>query len=106
MKMRAVCLTPGRAESGMTLAEGVENHEGHTLLVAGTVLDSEMLEHLIHRGVETLHVLVPDLRDEATIALELRAAEERIAHIFRGEGGLAREALRCSVLHFRQENTQ
>ena len=106
MKSRSMCFAPGRVIPGMALAAPVVDHEGHTLLVADTILDSEMLDRLIRRGIETISVLVLDARDEATIAMELRSAEARVAHIFREPGSAAREALRESVLAFRLERAK
>ena len=106
MKTRSLCFAPGRVIPGMSLAAAVVGHDGHTLLAAGTVLDAEMLDRLIRRGVEAVHVLVVDARDEATIELETRAAEARVDYIFRQPGGLARAALKESVLAFRRERAQ
>jgi len=106
MKTRSLCFAPGRVIPGMALAAAVVAHDGHTLLAAGTVLDAEMLDRLIRRGVETIHVLVLDARDEATIAMEIGAAEARVAHLFRDPGSRAREALKSSVLAFRLERAQ
>jgi hypothetical protein len=106
MKSRAMCFAPGRVIPGMALAASVVDHEGHTLLVGGTILDAEMLDRLIRRGIETISVLILDARDEATIAHELRAAEARVAHIFRAPGSAAREALRQSILSFRLERAK
>jgi hypothetical protein len=106
MKSRTMCFAPGRVIPGMALATPVVDDEGHTLLVAGTILDSEMLDRLIRRGVETISVLVLDARDEATIAMELRAAQARVAHIFRAPGSASREALRESILAFRLERAK
>ena len=50
MKTRALCLSPGRIAPGMTLAKAVTDRDGNTLLAAGTVLDSEMLDRLIQIG--------------------------------------------------------
>ena len=103
MKSRTMCFAPGRVVPGMALAAPVVDHEGHTLLVAGAILDAEMLDRLIRRRVEAVSVLVLDARDEATIAMEVRAAEARVAHIFRAPGSAARAALQVSVLAFRRE---
>ncbi len=106
MKSRSMCFAPGRVIPGMSLAASVVDHDGHTLLAARTVLDFEMLDRLIRRGVETVFVLVLDARDDEAIAMELLAAEARVAHIFRDPGSLAREALRESVLAFRLEHAK
>lgn len=106
MKNRIVCLAPGRVAPGMTLATAVIGHDGHTLLATAATLDSEMLERLIRRGVETVSVLVADTRDPETITMEVRAAESRVETIFRGVGSPARQALHAAILDFRREHTQ
>lgn len=106
MKTRALCLSPGRVAPGMTLARAITDRDGNSLLAAGTVLDSEMLDRLIRRGVEAITVLVVDTRDAETIANDLVAAEARVDHIFRGAGSRAREALRQAILAYRVENAK
>lgn len=105
-KQRIMCLAPGRATPGMTLARAITDREGSVLLSSGTALDLAMLERLIRRGVDAISVLVPDNRDEATIANELRAVERRIETIFRGPGSPARDQLRDAVLNYRIEATK
>ena len=105
-KKRIMCLAPGRATPGTTLARAITDREGSILLSSGTVLDLAMLERLIRRGVDAISVLVPDNRDEATIAEELRAVERRIETIFRGAGSSARDQLRDAVLTYRIETTK
>jgi hypothetical protein len=104
MKMRSVCLPPGLVTPGMALASAVSGRDGNVLLAAGALLDSDILERLIRRGVEALWVKIPDERDEETIAFELRNAEERVNAIFRGHGSPARQELRQTILEFRQES--
>ncbi len=106
MKPRTIFLAPGRVAPGMTLAAAVHDRDHHTLLAAGTVLDTNTLDHLTQRGVEAIAVLLLDTRDAETITLEMRAAESRVAEIFRGTGSPAREALHAAVLLYRQESTQ
>ena len=86
MKTRALCLSPGRVVPGMTLAKAITDRDGNTLLASGTMLDSEMLDRLIRRGVEAITVLVVDPRDAETIANDLAAAEARVDYIFRDTG--------------------
>lgn len=105
-KQRIMCLAPGRATPGMQLARAITDREGSVLLSSGTVLDLSMLERLIRRGIDAISVLVPDSRDEATIAEELRAVQSRIETIFRGPGSPARDQLRTAVLDFRTETTK
>ena len=106
MKTRIVCLAPGRVAPGMALANDILTRDGHALLAKGSVLDANMLENLIRRGIETVSVLVLDTRSEQTIAIELAAVKDRVNYIFRGEGSTAREALHAAVLDFRQENVK
>jgi len=105
-KQRIMCLAPGRATPGMALARPVLDRESAVLLAAGTVLDLDMLERLIRRGVATISVLVPDGRDDETIARELLAVQDRIERIFRGPSTTARDALRAAILEFRTETTR
>ena len=105
-KQRIMCLAPGRATPGMTLARAIPDREGSILLSSGTALDLPMLERLIRRGVDAISVLVPDNRDDATIADELRTVERRIETIFRGPGSPERDQLRAAVLDFRREATK
>lgn len=106
MKMRSVCLAPGLVTPGMTLASAVSGRDGKPLLAAGAELDTDIIDRLLRRGVEALWVTVPDERDEETIALELRKAEERLDLIFRGDGSPAREALRQAIQNYRRESLQ
>ncbi len=105
-KQRIMCLAPGRATPGMTLARAITDREGSTLLSTGTVLDLAMLERLIRRGVDAISVFVTDNRDDATVADELRAVERRVEAIFRGAGSPARDQLRAAVLNYRIETTK
>ena len=107
MKFRIMCFAPGRTTPGMTLATAVIDRDGHTtLLTEGTVLDEEMLARLIHRGVETISVFVPDNRNEEEIAEEQRVALARVDAIFRDDGNPARAALRAAITNYRLESTK
>ena len=106
MKTRTFYFAPGRAAPGMTLARPVLDKDGHTLISAGTTLDSDMLERLVRRGVEAIAILTPDTRDPATIAEEVSLAEGRVAAIFRGTGSPARNELQEAVLAYRRESLQ
>lgn len=103
MKMRTVCLPPGLTTPGMVLMSSVSGRDGLQLLSAGTTLDTDMRERLVRRGVETVCVEVRDERNEQTIAMELKNAENRLATIFRGPGSPARAALQAAVLNYRRE---
>ena len=106
MKTRTLYFAPGRAAPGMTLARPAQDKEGHTLLAAGTTLDSAMLERLIRRGVEAIAILAVDNRDAATIADEICQAEQRLTAIFRGPGSNARADLHAAILAYRRESLQ
>ena len=106
MKTRTLFFPPGRAAPGMILARAVVDKDGHTLLTADTVLESEMLERLVRRGIDVIAILAPDNRDDVTIAEEVRLAEQRVATIFRGPGSNARRELESAVLAFRRESLQ
>ena len=106
MKLRRFTIAPGRATPGMVLAQAVVDHDGNTLLAAGTELSAEMLERLLRRRTQTVCVELADTRDAPTIANEVRVARERVDTIFRGPGSAAREALRAAILAYRQETTQ
>lgn len=106
MKTRTVCLPPGELAPGMVVATPVCGPQGAVLLAAGTVLEETTLEHLRRRNLEFLSVLVPDPRDEATIAAEIAAAEARVAYIFRGEGSAERLNLRRVIGDYRRRGTE
>jgi len=106
MKLRILHFAPARVTPGMELAKAVTDRDGHALLASGTVLDAEVLERLVRRGVESIAVLVQDTRDEESIADELRLAEERVQTIFRGSGSPAREELHAVVLKYRLESVK
>lgn len=105
-KYRTLCLAPARATPGMTLAKAIHDRDGAVLLASDTVLDLDMLERLIRRGIATISVQVPDGRNEETITRELLAVRNRIEKIFRGPSNAARDELRATVLEFRIETTR
>jgi hypothetical protein len=106
MKSRIICLAPGRVAPGMALAAAATDREGRVLLAAGTVLDTGMLDRLNRRGVEAVFVHLLDTRNAETIAHELQRAEARVAHIFRGADGPARQSLQNAILGYRRETTR
>jgi len=106
MKLRTLHFSPARVTPGMELAKAVTDRDGHALLASGTLLDAEILDRLIRRGVESVAVLVQDARDEEKIANELRLAEERVGAIFRGPGSAARAVLHAAVLNYRRESVK
>ncbi|WP_153115017.1 hypothetical protein [Rhodocyclus tenuis] len=106
MKTRTVWLPPGRVAPGMTLAVPVIGRDGKTLLAAGVTLDPTTLDRLTRRGVEALAVSEIDARDPAELARERAASEERLRHLFRGEGSDARSELHAALLAWRLEELQ
>ncbi|MDR0380365.1 MAG: hypothetical protein LBI62_10580 [Candidatus Accumulibacter sp.] len=101
-----MCLALGRAAPGMELAKPVFDRKGSILLTAETVLDPDMFDQMIRRGVTSVSVRVPDHRDEETIARELDDIRARIDTIFRGPGNVARERLRDIILDYRLESAK
>lgn len=106
MKTRIVCLPPGQLQPGMIVATQVSRGQGAVLIAAGATLDASMLEKLKRRGVETLSVVVPDPRDEATIAHEVEDAIARIEFIFRGQGSPARDSLKEALTSYRRKQAE
>jgi hypothetical protein len=106
MKSRTIFLPIGRVAPGMMLAAAVLDKDRNILLAADTELDTRTLDRLTRRGIEVIAVLLPDTRDAETIEQEVRSAESRVAHIFRGSGSPARESLNLAVLQYRQESTR
>jgi hypothetical protein len=90
----------------MVLAKPVYDRKGSILLTAKTVLDPTMFEQMLRRGVKTISVRVPDLRDEETVARELADIRARVETIFRGPGSAARSRLRDIILGYRIESAQ
>lgn len=106
MKMRTVCLAPGRIPAGAEVALPVTGMGGKILLAPGAALDAQIVENLCRRGVEAVFVRIHDDRDEATVARELAEAKSRVNQIFRGEGSTARNELKAAVLYYRREATR
>lgn len=106
MTQKSICLTPLRVVPGARLARPALRPDGKLLLAAGTVLDREQLAQLFQRGVEYLHVEFEDSRDGEAIARDIAATEARIAHLFRGAGGEAREELRAAVAAYRRQGVE
>ena len=90
----------------MVLAKPVQDREGAVLLASETVLDADVLERMIRRGVRIVSVRVPDQRDEEAIARELADIRARLDTIFRGPGSEARNQLREAVLAHRLESAR
>jgi hypothetical protein len=72
------------------------------LLAAGTELDIDNLRQLLQRGIECVHVLQQETRNAEQIAHDVAVAEGRVAHLFRGASGEARDELAAAVTDYRR----
>ncbi len=106
MTQKEVCLTPQRIVPGSRLARAAKRADGNLLLTAGTELDRDQLAQLFERGIEFVYIDANDSRDEAAIARDIAAAEERVNHIFRGPGSESREALHKAVALYRHKGAE
>lgn len=106
MKMRSVCLPPGRLQPGMTTAAAILAHQGEELLPAKCILDEAMIDGIRRRLIHCVMVSVPDQRDAAQIAREIETAEKRLAYIFRSDSSEARADLNRAVSQFRYRQSQ
>lgn len=100
------CIVPDDARPGMHLHRDVRLPDGRVLLPAGSVLDADMIARLQQRGIEYLHVAVPDPRSPAEVAAEAAALARRVEFIFRGESTAARLSLQQIVQGYRQKENQ
>ena len=106
MKMRTICLALGQITPGMELARPVTDDDNNMLVVAGTILDLQLLDRLTRRGIKMAVVQVPDQRDEETITSELEMVRERLEYIFRGQSNPCRNELYASILQYRRDCLQ
>ena len=106
MTQKEVCLTPQRIVPGSRLARAAKRADGNLLLTAGTELDRDQLAQLFERGIEFVYVEANDSRDEAAIARDVAAADERVNHIFRGPGSEARQSLHKAVALYRRQGAE
>jgi hypothetical protein len=98
---RTVCISTLALKPGARLAQAVRRTDGGLLLAAGTELDIDNLRQIIQRGIECVHVLQHETRDAEQIACDVAAAAQRVAHLFRGEGGESRTELAAAVTDYR-----
>lgn len=104
MTDRVVCVATQALGAGARLARPVSRANGAVLLHAGAVIDTDQLRLLIQRGIDSVYVLQEDPRDEVQILRDLGAALERVAHLFRGEGSAARQALAETIAEYRRQS--
>lgn len=100
------CLVPDEAVVGMRLYRDVRLPDGRVLLPAGSVLDAEMLVRLKGRGVEYIHVAIPDERSPEEAQADADKACQRVDLIFRGESSQGRDSLHQIVRAFRLKEVQ
>jgi hypothetical protein len=99
---RTVCVSTLGIKPGARLAQAVRRADGGLLLAAGTELDVDQLRQLIQRGIECVHLLQEEKRNAAQIERDVAAAAARVAQLFRGPGGAARDELSAVVSDYRQ----
>ncbi|MEI8163499.1 MAG: hypothetical protein WCI19_10220 [Betaproteobacteria bacterium] len=102
MADRSVCVSTLSLKPGARLAQAVRRADGGLLLAAGTELDIDHLRQLVQRGIECVHVLQQETRDAEQIGRDVAAAAARVAHLFRGESGAARDELAAVVADYRR----
>lgn len=100
---RSVCLPILGVKPGAYLAQAVHRADGAVLLPAATELDADQLRRLIQRGVECVHVMQKETRDAAQIGQDVAAASARVAHLFRGDGSVARKNLGAATADYRRQ---
>jgi hypothetical protein len=94
------------AESGMTLAAEVLDHQGSVLLPAGAALTDALLTSMHRRGIESVRIV-----DDSVSTQDLEAERERIAlrlaHLFRRpNAGAANATLQSELSAYRMEELQ
>jgi hypothetical protein len=99
---RTVCVSTLGLKPGARLAQAVRRADGGLLLAAGTELDIDNLRQLLQRGIECVHVLQQETRNAEQIAHDVAVAEGRVAHLFRGASGEARDELAAAVTDYRR----
>ncbi|MCF8178776.1 MAG: hypothetical protein K9J74_09735 [Sulfuritalea sp.] len=104
MKDREVCIATQALAAGARLAKPVSRANGAVLLHAGAVNDADQLRLLIQRGIDSVYVLQEDLRDEEETHRDVGNALGRVAHLFRGEGSAARQALAETIADYRRQS--
>ena len=102
MTERTVCVSTLGLRPGAKLAQAVRRADGGLLLPAGAELDTDQLRQLIQRGIECVHVLQEETRDAAQIERDVQAATARVAHLFRGQSGAARDELAAVIADYRR----
>ena len=103
MVERTVCISTLSIKPGARLAQAVRRADGVLLLPAGTEVGVDQLRQLVQRGVECVHVLQEETRDAAQIEHDVAAATARVAKLFRGKSGAARDELAAAVTDYRRQ---
>ncbi len=101
MTDRVVCVSTLALSPGARLAQSVRRADGAVLLHAGAEIDIDQLRLLVQRGIDSVYVLQEETRDAEQIERDAVAAMARVAHLFRGEGGTARQALAVAITDYR-----
>jgi hypothetical protein len=101
---RTVCVSILALKPGARLAYEVHRPNGGLLLPAGTEINAEHVHSLIQRGIEYVHVLQEETRDAAQIEHDVALAAERVAHLFRGDSGDARNELAAAITAYRRRS--
>ena len=102
MAERTVCVSTLGLRPGARLAQAVRRPDGGLLLAADTVIDVDNVRQLLQRGIECVHVLQHETRDAAQIERDVAAATARVAHLFRGKSGPARDELAVAITDYRR----
>lgn len=103
MVERTVCIATLALKPGAKLAQAVRRADGALLLPAGSEVDGDQLRQMVERGIECVHVLQEETRDAAQIEHEVAAAVARVAQLFRGTTGDARQQLAAVVADYRRQ---
>lgn len=99
---RTVCVSTLGLKPGARLAQSVRRADGVVLLPAGAEVEIEQLRQLIQRGIDCVYVIQEDTRDAAQIERDVAQAEARVATLFRGSSGEARDELAAVIADYRR----
>ncbi len=99
---RTVCVSTLGLKPGARLAQSVRRADGVVLLPAGAEVEIEQLRQLIQRGIDCVYVIQEDTRDAAQIERDIAQAEARVATLFRGSSGEARDELAAVIADYRR----
>lgn len=105
MTERVVCMSTLAVTPGARLAQAVRRADGGLLLAAGTEIEADHLRQLIQRGIDCVYMMQEETRDPEQIEGDVAAAAARVAHLFRGASGAARDDLAAAVADYRRRAT-